>query len=479
MDPFGVLGSTAAKIGADILTAAMLSLWNAGLWILKVVLELEDQVLTPNLAEDGPLGRLYQTTFWLALALVGIFMVVQIIIALARRDGRTVGQLVVGVVQFGFVWFAWIGYGVTIVAACGGLTRALMDTLLHTTTWAGWTAWKPFTVTDITDTATAVILGLLGLLMWLAAIGHALVLLARTAALFVLAATSPIAASGLVVEFGRSWFWRSLRWFHAAALTPPLMVLCLGIGVQIASGVALGGESDALASIGSAFVGIVLICTSTFAPMALFKLFAFVDPGSTSGASLRAGLTAAGGISGLLSGGGTGTSAASSADASGRTAGEDGASATATGRFASAASALGPLGQAVAGGVRAMTALGAMGATAGYDLTNSMGVGHNVYPPDSSRHAVKAQLGSDPNQRGTSPDAPQSSDGNTWATNPENTAPDPGLGEASGGLTRAFQQPPGSSSGAPGSVTRPPGGGAAAGDSALAGEAAEVAVIVL
>ena len=164
MDPFGVLGSTAAKIGADILTAAMLSLWNAGLWILKVVLELEDQVLTPNLAEDGPLGRLYQTTFWLALALVGIFMVVQIIIALARRDGRTVGQLVVGVVQFGFVWFAWIGYGVTIVAACGGLTRALMDTLLHTTTWAGWTAWKPFTVTDITDTATAVILGLLGLL---------------------------------------------------------------------------------------------------------------------------------------------------------------------------------------------------------------------------------------------------------------------------------------------------------------------------
>ena len=164
MNPFGFLGSAAAKVGSDILTAAMLSVWNAGLWLLRFVLDLEDHVLTPNLAEDGPLGRLYQTTFWLALALVGILMVVQIIIALARRDGRTVGSLIVGVAQFGFVWFAWIGYGATVIAACGGLTRALMESLLQVSTWSDWNVWKPFSVSDVTDAGVAVILGLMGLL---------------------------------------------------------------------------------------------------------------------------------------------------------------------------------------------------------------------------------------------------------------------------------------------------------------------------
>ena len=476
MNPFGVLGSAAAKVGSDILTAAMLSVWNAGLWLLKFVLDLEDHVLTPNLAEDGPLGRLYQTTFWLALALVGILMVVQIIIALARRDGRTVASLVVGVVQFGFVWFAWIGYGATVVAACGGLTRALMESLLHVSTWGDWNVWQPFSVSDVTDAGVAVILGLMGLLMWLAAIGHALVLLARTGALFVLAATSPIAAGGLVVEFGRSWFWRTLRWFHAAALTPPLMVLCLGIGVQIASSVAVGAESDILASLGTAFVGILLICTSTFAPMALFKLFAFVDPGSTSGGSLRAGLAAAGGIAGLLGGSKSGSTTASNADATGRTSGEDGASSTATGRFASAASALGPVGQAVAGGVRAMSTLGALGATAGYDLTNQMGVGHNVYPPDSSRRAVKAQLGSNPNDRGSTPDASSGSDGGTWAANPE----DLGSGGSAPFAQQAPSPTPPSSPAASG--PKPPAmgtAGSAGAEGATAGEAAEVAAIAL
>lgn len=484
MEPFGVLGKAAAKIGTDILTAAMLSLWNAGLWLLTFVLDLEDHVLTPNLAEDGPLGSLYATTFWLALALVGIFMMVQVIIALALRDARTVGSLIVGVVQFGFVWFAWIGYGVAVVAACGGLTRALMESLLHVSTWGEWEPWRPFSVSDVTDASVAVILGLMGLLMWLAAIGHAIVLLARTGALLVLAATSPIAASGLVVEFGRTWFWRTLRWFHAAALTPPLMVVCLGIGVQIASGVAIGAESDVLVSIGTAFVGVLLICTSTFAPLALFKLFAFMDPGSTSGAGLRAGLAAAGGIAGLLGGGRrNGSSSASSADESGRTSGEDGASGTTTSRFASAAALLGPVGQAVAGGVRGMTALGSMGATAGYDLTNGMGVGHNVYPPDSSRGAVRAQLGSNPNERGTSSDASPGSDGDTWAHDPEDLSDTGTTPPAPQPPLPGPPSPPSTPSAAGASPKTPaPSGGSAAGagaEGATASEVAEVAVVAL
>lgn len=468
-DPFGLLGSTAAKLVTDSFTAAMLSLWNAGLWLLRLVLQIEDVVLTPNLGEDGPLAELYRTTFWIALTLVSLFMIVQVGFAVARRDARTLGRGVVGFVQFGFAWVAWIGYGVLLVAACAGLTRALMESLLNVTKWADWNPWKPFTANNVTNATVAVILGLMGLLMWLAAIGHVFVLLARSASLLVLAAVTPITAAGLVVEFGRPWFWKSVRWFHAASLTPPLMVLCLGIGVKITTGIAIGAESDLLQSIGTAFIGVVLICTATFSPLALYKLFAFVDPGSTSGASLRAGLAAAGGLSGLLSGGNQtqSSAAASTTDDSGRTAGEDGAAANTTRRFGGALAALGPVGQAAAGGLNAMATLGGLGATVGYDLTNQMGVGANVYPPDQSRRAVRAT-----NSQSGQPD------GHAGQANNEDDATPP---MPSGPPTTALQAPlgDGSSSMAP-SLTAAPGGGAGAGGTTAAstGEAAELAVLL-
>ena len=151
IDPFGLLGSAIANVVTDSLTAAMLALWNAGLWVLRAVLELEDAILTPSLGEDGPVGELYATTFWIALALVGILMLVQVGVALGKRDGHSIGRLLVGAAQFGFVWFAWVGYGVTLVAACSGLTKALMQSLLNVTRWSEWEPWEPFTASDVTN----------------------------------------------------------------------------------------------------------------------------------------------------------------------------------------------------------------------------------------------------------------------------------------------------------------------------------------
>lgn len=470
-DPFGALGSAAAHIVADGLKAAMLGLWNAGLWLLQLVLQLEDAILTPSLDESGPLGELYGTTFWIAATVVGLFMLIQLGLALGRRDARTLGRAVVGLVQFGFVWFAWVGFGVLVVAAAGGLSRALMVSLLGVSQWQDITLWKPFTVNDITNGTVAFILGLMGLLMWMAAIGHVFVLLARSAALLVLAATTPISAAGLVVDFGRPWFWKSLRWFVAAALSPPLMVLCLGIGVKITSGVAIGSESDLLRSVGTAFVGVVLICTSMFAPMALFKLFAFVDPGSTSGASLRAGLAASGGIAGLVGGGGSSSgssSAATTTDEDGRTAGEDGAASSTTSRFASGLSMLGPLGQGAAAGLNGMATLGSLGATMGYDLTNQMGVGHNVFPPDQSRSAARASNGQ-PLQN-SDVDAPDSGDAPESSATPDfQPTPPPS------------PPPPPTPAPPPASAARgaaPGGSGGAAASAGEASEAAEIAVLL-
>lgn len=44
----------------------MLAFWNAGLWLLQLVLALTDTFLTPDLRESGPMGSTYPLTFWVA-----------------------------------------------------------------------------------------------------------------------------------------------------------------------------------------------------------------------------------------------------------------------------------------------------------------------------------------------------------------------------------------------------------------------------
>ena len=231
----------------------------------------------------------------------------------------------------------------------------------------------------------------MGLLLWLAAIGHLLVMLTRAGALVVLVATTPISAAGLVSEAGRSWFWKSLRWFHAAAFTPVLMVLVLGLGVQMTTGVANGLADKAMSAVGTALPGVILILIGAVSPLALFKLLAFVDPGTPSGAALRAGLSAQGGIQGLLAGRpGAGTastsSAASSTDGQGRSHAESAGEASTGARFGQAERGLlglaGPVGGLAAQGLGLMQAVGAKGAAVGGDVTNQTGAGHQSWHPD-------------------------------------------------------------------------------------------------
>ena len=295
VDPFAGLASAAGKVVADGWTAAMLGIWNAGLWLLRLAETFLDSLLTPDLSETGPGAWLYRVMFWIAGALLLIMALVQLGTAVIKRDGKGLARVAIGFGQFMVVWGGWIGYGITIVAACSGLTRALMEGLLNVTSWSAWQPWTPFTPADISDATVATVLGLMGLLLWIAAIGHFLVMLARTAALMVLMATTPIAAAGLVSEAGKAWFWKSLRWFHAAALSPVLMVLVLGIGVQFTTWVA-NGLTGVQGAIGTAVPGVILICVATVSQLALFKLLAFVDPATTSGASLRAGLSAIGSV---------------------------------------------------------------------------------------------------------------------------------------------------------------------------------------
>jgi hypothetical protein len=482
LNPFGYLAGAAGKVVADGWTAAMLGLWNAGLWAMRLVLNIMDAFLTPDLSENGPGAQIYAATFWIAGALVLVMVMIQLGVAAIRRDGKSLATLLVGGAQFTIVWAAWVAYGVAVIAACGGLTRALMGSLLKVSSWSAWQPWAPFTTSDIVDGTVATVLGLMGLLLWLAAIGHLLVMLTRGGALMVLSATTPISAAGLVSDAGRSWFWKSLRWFHAAAFTPVLLILVLGIGIQMTTGVANGLADKTQAAIGTALPGVVLILISCFAPMALFKLLAFVDPGTSSGAAVRQGLAAQGGLQGLLggkSGSNDSSAAASSTDEHGRSQGESAGEDSTSDRFTNAQGGLlggfgGAVRSAAAAGLGAMASAGAKGASIGADLTNQMSVGHHTYQPDfggggkkgnnSDRKQQDEQAGQgngDPN--GNPPDVggtPSQAGGGPQIPLP--TTPTPGSGES------------GSGSGGPMGGA----GGGAEGAGGAAGGGAEAAAVV-
>ena len=67
-------------------------------------------------------------------------------------------------------------------------------------------------------------------------------------------------------------------------------MIVTGVGMKFAEGVAAGKAGSMEATVGTALPAVVLICVSVAAPLALFKLLAFVDPGTASGAAMRAGM---------------------------------------------------------------------------------------------------------------------------------------------------------------------------------------------
>lgn len=492
-NPMAELGDVIAKAAADAWTAAMLSIWSSGLFVLRIVLTYSELFLTPDLSADGPGKDVYAFTLWLALTLVGILTVIQLGAAAFKREGKGLARALIGAAQFVVVCATWFGYCATIVAACGALTKALMNSLLKVNTWPEWEPLGGLGTQDIADATAATVLAFLGIFLWLAAIGHILVFLARAASLLVLTATGPLSAAGLVSDFTRAWFWKSLRWFHAAAFTPVLMVMVLGIGVQMSSGVAAHLADGTQKAIGTALPAVMLILVSVVAPLSLFKLLAFVDPGTPSGASFRQGMAMQGGIQGLLSGSGGGSgsggsAAASSADSSGRSAGEKSAEGSTGDRFSKstqgALGSFGPAGQAVAAGIGLITSAGAKATALISDETNQAGVGQSTYGPDfSNTHTNNGQSNGQGGQGGQGggnhpggdqtgqSDAPAGGQGGADPTSPMPPAPSMAPPNLPAGGQGGHGSPGGS--GGQGTAPKPPGGaGGGAGAAGGAGGAA-------
>jgi hypothetical protein len=477
-NPFEAIGDVIAKAAADAWTAAMLAVWSSGLFVLRIVLTFSELFLTPDLRTDGPGKDVYAFTLWLAIALVVILAMIQLGAAAFKREGKGLARAFIGAGQFVLVCACWFGYCVMIVAACGAITKALMKSLLKVQTWPDWDPLGGLGIDDITDAGVATTLAFLGIFLWLAAIGHVLVYLARAASLLVLTATGPLAAAGLVSDFTRSWFWKSLRWFHAAAFTPVLMVMVLGIGVQFANGVAAHLADDTARAFGTALPAVMTILISVVAPLALFKLLAFVDPGTPSGASFRQGMAIQGGLQGLLSGGGAGggSSAASTTDGNGRSSGEQSAEASTADRFNRSTQGVlgsfGPAGQAMSTGMGWINSAGAKATSLMSDETNQSGVGQSTYGPDFSGMGGRQAGGQSGDQSsGTHPGSENSDDdGSPLPTPPAPPTPPTGGGPAGGSGGGSGGQGGGGAGAAP--KTPAAGGGVAAGSGGGAGAAA-------
>ena len=238
----------------------------------------------------------------------------QIGLAVLRQDGRGFGTLAAGVVQYGVVVACWIAVCAGLITAASGLTKGILDTLLGVDSFSGYAAGDDF-VDKVSGTVQAATLGVCALFILIpAAFGHMVIMLVRSAALLILTATMPIAAAGALSEGTKSWMWKSIRWFLACVLMEPLLALVLGMGTQFAwAGHArrrgrrprrrpAAASSSTAENIGMSVVGSVIMLVACFMPLVLFRLLAFVDPGTASGASFRSTMNANGGVSGLLRG---------------------------------------------------------------------------------------------------------------------------------------------------------------------------------
>ena len=368
------LGGEASKAVGDVWKAAMIGLWSAGLWLLKLAFKIIDEFTTPDLSASGPMGAVLPTTLWIGATVAVLMMFVQLTVALIRRDGQSMGRVLLGVVQFGLVWIAYLGVAAGLVAAAAGLEHGILSGMLHADSFSNLdlsNSWPR----QVGDVVVATVLGVLSMLLVIpAAFFYVLIMFVREAALIILVATAPISASGLLADAGKVWFWKSLRWFIACLLISPMIALVLGIGVKLSSGVVSGAGDKTAAAAGMAVVGVVLIAIGCVCPLVLFRLMAFVDPGTGSGAALRQSWSDAGGLSGVVGGGNqtAGSSAATETASDGRSGGEANAESATQSRLASM---LGPVGQ----GIHAATGLAHRAVDLGTDVLGAAGVGHPGY----------------------------------------------------------------------------------------------------
>ena len=282
----GDAGGAAIKEGVtSVFDAQMWAIWTGSLSILQGAFEIADEfsIFTVS-TTDGPVSVLWPMMLWVSgILALGLFF--WQIVTTMLHGGRGFLRLLGGPVQYGVALAATVGLVAAFLAAADGLTDGILEEGLHVHNFQDALHATSFddVVSDQIKSVAAALAGVFGVVP--AGLGYTIEMLFREAAVYVLVATVPLTAAGLLANVTAVWFWRSVRWMLAAIAMKPVLALTLVLGIAIVGGAQ--GLSGLLAG-----VGVLLI--SLCVPLVLFKLFAFVDPNTERGAAFRDQLSNAG-----------------------------------------------------------------------------------------------------------------------------------------------------------------------------------------
>lgn len=267
-----LVGGVAGTAVSGVVNGFSEFLWAAGLQILRTGIGLADNAGTVNLdLASGPLASVWPVTLGIGLSLAGILFYAQLV-TVSARGGRGLLRAVQGCAQFGVALAASAGVFALLVLVADSLTEFILDKGLGSANFT-----VAFVKTGFSDTTANAVKGpALALLSVFGVIpiglGFAFENVMRAATIYLLVAVIPITAAGLLLGSTRSWFWKTANWAMAAIAVKPVMALALWIGVAVA------GSGSGLAQL---ITGLALMFVSLWAPLALFKLFAFTSTTAT------------------------------------------------------------------------------------------------------------------------------------------------------------------------------------------------------
>lgn len=361
--------------------------------ILGGLFRLIGQAGTPKIAYDprGATGEIYPYLLYLGLALA-VLMALGQAAWTAIKGVHSFLRLAIGMAQYMVAWGAALGMLQIIAGANDAIANGMIKIGFDGKGWSAVGSETTFmgqAVQDITG------LGLLVLsLCFILPFAFALLLevCIRYGGIQLIAATFPLLISGLLNEKFTSWFWKGLRWVLALIFMTSALALamCLGYGMARAAGSG-GIAPDGSSAILVAMVGVAALGLALLAPMAMFKLFAFVDPNTPAGARTHGML--AGGVPNPFKGGGSASTADSGsapADASDEASTEARTEAATRGTGAKSTPSPG------SGAAGAEAGAGGGGSTAGGGAGASLGVAGAVAGAVAGMAWQKAKANADP-----------------------------------------------------------------------------------
>jgi hypothetical protein len=377
-------------------------------------------VSIPNVdVASGGVKNVYAISLGLATFVSALLLFYQVIRTAMTRSGAPLAHGLVGVGKAALAFAVTLTVVGTALAASDGIARYIVDesfggTAQFSQKVANLVKWDP-SLSGSLLLIFAIIAILLIAVLWIE-------MLFRNAAVAILVATSPIAASGQISEATQSW------WSRGAASTLQLIILKPIVALVFALGFSLAGDSQ---DIETTLSGMLVLLLAVVAWPAIARFFSFATVQAGGGMGLGAVLGFAGGRLSAAAGGPNGTPPEQfGQEAAGRTMANF-ATKTATSSGGGAAAGAGATSEAGPAAAASSTAGGSAAASAGAAAAGPLGIAiagiamaqkaANAMSNSMERMAGHAGMGGNPyvqpaGQPAQGPYSPTAGDGNGAVT---------------------------------------------------------------